>query len=314
MHRWPVGWLIVLTFSAGTVPSMAAEWPARTIHIVVPFGPAGVADRFARILADGLATELKPPVVVENRGGAGGLIAGAQVARAEPDGYTLLISGLATQVIAPALSANPGFAARDFTHIAYIGGPPVGWVVTPSTALQSVDDVVREARAGKLSGYASSGVGTLGHLVSEFVLQKAGVRLNHIPYNTAVVTDVIAGHVPLASYAWGSVAGPAQGGAVRAIAVSSEARLSGFPDVPTFREQGYDFAARTWMALSGPKGVPREIVQTLNDAVVKVLDRARQKLAPDAVEPVPMTPEQLAQLFEQETARWTPVARAAGAK
>src|SRR6266853_943746 len=118
-------------------PGHAAEWPARPVHIVAPFGPAGAADKFARVLADYLPAELKQPVVVENRGGGGGIVGSAQVARAEPDGYTLLISSLASQAIAPALSPNPGFdSLRDFTHIAYFGGPPIGWVVTQGSDLR----------------------------------------------------------------------------------------------------------------------------------------------------------------------------------
>src|SRR5882757_3847258 len=155
------------------MPAHAADWPARTVHIVAPFGPAGAADKFARVLADYLPAELKQPVVVENRGGGGGIVGSAQVARAEPDGYTLLISSLASQAIAPALSPNPGFdSLRDFTHIAYFGGPPIGWVVTPASDLRSVDGVVAKARAGTFAGYASSGIGTLGHLVAESVMQR----------------------------------------------------------------------------------------------------------------------------------------------
>ena len=176
--------------------SPAAEWPARPIHIVAPFGPAGAADKFARVLADYLPETLKQPVVVENRGGGGGIVGSALVARAEPDGYTLLISSLASQAIAPALNPNPGFdSLRDFTHIAYFGGPPIGWVVTPSSDLYSVNDVIATARAGNLPGYASSGIGTLGHLVAEAVIQQSGVAMSHIPYNTAALQDILAGHV-----------------------------------------------------------------------------------------------------------------------
>src|SRR5579871_128752 len=153
-------------------PVHGADWPTRPIHIVAPFGPAGAADKFARVLAEYLPAEIKQPVVVENRGGGGGIIGSAQVARAEPDGYTLLISSLASQAIAPALNSNPGFdSLRDFTHIAYLGGPPIGWVVTPASDLQSVKDVFVKARSGIFSGYASSGIGTLGHLVAEVVMQ-----------------------------------------------------------------------------------------------------------------------------------------------
>ena len=297
------------------MPARAAEWPSRAVHIVAPFGPAGAADKFARVLADYLPAELKQPVVVENRGGGGGIVGSAQVARAEPDGYTLLISSLASQAIAPALSPNPGFdSLRDFTHIAYFGGPPIGWVVTPGSDLHSVDDVIAKARAGTFAGYASSGIGTLGHLVAESVIQHTGVRMSHIPYNTAALPDIIAGHVPLASYAGSSVIGPLQGGALRAIALSTATRQPDFPDVPTFKEQGYDIVASTWFALSGPAGLPKDIVERLNREVYRIMERAdvRLRFAQDAIEFKSMTPDELTKLFEVEIARWGPVVRDSG--
>jgi tripartite-type tricarboxylate transporter receptor subunit TctC len=300
-----------------TFPVHGADWPARPIHIVAPFGPAGAADKFARVLADYLPAEIKQAVVVENRGGGGGIVGSAQVARAEPDGYTLLISSLASQAIAPALNPNPGFdSLRDFTHIAYLGGPPIGWVVTPGSDLRSVDDVVAKARLGELPGYASSGIGTLGHLVAEVAIQQAGVHLSHIPYNTAALPDILAGHVPLASYAWSSVIGQVQAGALRAIAVSTATRQPDFPDVPTFREQGFDIVASTWFALSGPANMPREIVAQLNRDVYRIMERpeVRLRFAQDAIEFKSMTPEELTRLFQVEIARWGVVVRDSGLK
>jgi len=298
-------------------PVRGADWPTKPIHIVAPFGPAGAADKFARVLAEYLPAGLKQPVVVENRAGGGGIVGSAQVARAEPDGYTLLISSLASQAIAPALSANPGFdSLRDFTHIAYFGGPPIGWVVTPGSDLHSVGGVIAKARLGTFAGYASSGIGTLGHLVAEVVMQQAGVRMSHIPYNTAALPDIIAGHVPLASYAWSSVNGQVQAGALRAIAISTAMRRPDFPDVPTFKEQGCDIVASTWFALSGPAGMPREIVTRLNHEVYKVMERpdVRLRFAQDAIEFKSMTPDELTRLFEVEIARWAPVVRDSGLK
>ena len=298
-------------------PVHGADWPARPIHIVAPFGPAGAADKFARVLAEYLPAELKQPVVVENRGGGGGIVGSAQVARAEPDGYTLLISSLASQAIAPALNPNPGFdSLRDFTHIAYFGGPPIGWVVPSGSDLRSVDGVIAKARLGTFPGYASSGIGTLGHLVAEVAMQQAGVRMSHIPYNTAALPDIIAGHVPLASYAWSSVIGQLQAGSLRAIAVSTATRQPDFPDVPTFREQGFDIVASTWFALSGPAGMPREIVARLNHEVYRIMERpdVRLRFAQDAIEFKSMTPEELTRLFEIEIARWGLVVRDSGLK
>jgi tripartite-type tricarboxylate transporter receptor subunit TctC len=299
------------------LPAQGADWPARPVRIVAPFGPAGAADKFARVLADYLPAEIKQPVVVENRGGGGGIVGSAQVARAEPDGYTLLISSLASQAIAPALSPNPGFdSLRDFTHIAYLGGPPIGWVVTPASDLMSIDGVFAKARQTAFPGYASSGIGTLGHLVAEVAMQQAGVRMSHIPYNTAALPDIIAGHVPLASYAWSSVIGQVQAGALRAIAISTATRQPDFPDVPTFKEQGFDIVASTWFALSGPAHMPREIVERLNREVCRIMERpdVRLRFAQDAIEFKSMTPDELTRLFEVEVARWGVVVRDSGLK
>jgi tripartite-type tricarboxylate transporter receptor subunit TctC len=294
--------------------SIAAEWPTKPVFIVVPFATGGAADTFARLLADPLAKELKQTVVVENRGGAGGLLGSSQVARANPDGYTLLLGGLAPQVIAPVINANSGYdPMRDFTHIAYLGGPPICWVVTPSTDIHTVDDVVDRARKGRLAGYGSSGVGTLGHLVTEFVIQKTGIKLNHIPYNTAALSDIIAGHVQLGSFTWGAVSGQVDGGALRAIALTTEKRLPDYPGIPTFKELGYDLAASTWFSLSGPAGMPAEVTRQLNAAVNRILQtpELRKRLDQDAIEPKPMSPDEVTKFTAQEIARWKPIAASA---
>jgi tripartite-type tricarboxylate transporter receptor subunit TctC len=317
VRLWRVLIVAAAIFAAWSHSATAADWPTKPIRLVVPFGPAGVADLLGRIVAEHLQNEFKQTVVVENRGGASGLPAAAQVARSDPDGYTLLLSGLATNVIAAAVSPNPGFdTLTEFTHIAYLGGPPVGWIVAPSTEIHSVNDALRLAREGKLVGYASSGTGTLGHLVTEYVVQKTGTPMTHIPYNTAVFTDLIAGRVPLASYAWSSIVGQVNGGTVRAIAVSSENRLPDFPEVPTFKELGYDLVARTWFALSGPKGLPDEVVTRINKAVIKMFEvkAIRDRLAQQTVDVKPMTPEELSKHFASEVLQWAPIARGAGMK
>lgn len=313
-------WAIIALLAVGmlaTPPARAADWPAKPVFIVVPFATGGAADMVARLLADPLAKELNQTVVIENRGGAGGLLGSAQVARANPDGYTLLLGGLAPQVIAPAINPNSGYdPIRDFTHIAYVGGPPICWVVTPSTDMYTLDDVLARARAGTLSGYASSGVGTLGHLVTEFVSQKTGIRLAHIPYNTAALGDIIAGHVTLGAFTWGAVSGQVEGGALRAIALTTEARLAAFPNLPTFKELGYDVVASTWFSLSGPAGLPPDVTRRLNAAVNKIVQMPdiRRRLEQDAMEPKAMSPEELTKFTEQEIARWTPIAAGAGIK
>jgi tripartite-type tricarboxylate transporter receptor subunit TctC len=295
-----------------SLPADGADWPDRPIRIVAPFGPAGASDKFARVLAEYLPPELGQPVVIENRPGGGGLIGSAQVAHAEPDGYTLLISSLASQAVAPALSTNPGFdSLHDFTHITYLGGPPVAWVVGPASGMNSVADLMTRARQGDVASYASPGVGTLGHLVVEAATRQTGVRMTHVPYNTAALADIMAGRVPLASYAWSSVIGQVQAGTLRAIAISTAARQPDFPDVPTFKEQGFDIVANMWFALSGPAHMREDVVARLNREVCRILERpdVRARFAHDAIEFKQLTPDELAALFATEIERWGAVVR-----
>jgi tripartite-type tricarboxylate transporter receptor subunit TctC len=307
-----LAWILALL--AFAAPARAADWPTKPIHIVVTFAPGGAADIWARIIAEPLSKALNQSVVIENRGGGGGVVAATQVVRAEPDGYTILMGGLAPQILAPAIAGNAGFdALRDFTHIAYIGGPPIVLVVPPSSELRSVNDIIAAAKADKFSGYASSGVGTLGHLVVEFVAKRQDLKLTHIPYNTAAFADIIGGRVPMGSFTWGAALGQVQGGTLRALAVTTEARRPEAPDVPTFKELGYDLVASTWFSFSGPKGLPPEIVQRLNEATVRILElpEVKKRVVQDAFDPKPLTPEQLAAFMQTETARWTPIAQAA---
>jgi tripartite-type tricarboxylate transporter receptor subunit TctC len=240
---------------------------------------------------------------------------GAQItARAEPDGYTFVTSSVAYHAIAPAASPNPGFdPIRDFTHIAYVGGPPTVFVVNPALGVRSLAQLVGRARAESLD-FVSPGVGTLGHLMVEEFAQEAGIKLQHIPHkgSAQAMLDIIAGNVPFGSMTWSSAVGQIRAGKVIPLAVSSKGRVPEFPDVPTLAELGYpDLVANTWYALSGPAGVPDDIVRKLNRAVAQILELpdVRQRLDQDAVEREPMTPEELTAFITREVARWGPVAR-----
>jgi tripartite-type tricarboxylate transporter receptor subunit TctC len=302
-------WSVVCFLMTSMVAS-AADWPQRTITLVQPFGSGGVTDRIGRVLADYLSQELGVPVIVEARPGAGGALGSLQVARAAPDGHTLLVSGLASQVTSPLVTPNPNLdTMRDFTHIAYLGGPPIVWAVPPSTDMKSVADVVAAAKAGKVTSFASPGVGTLGHLAAEYVALKAGIEMSNVPYNNQTLADVISGRIMLASTAWATALGHIQGKTLRPVGVTSEARLKAAPDLPTFKEQGYDVAASTWAALSGPAKLPPEIVTRLNSLVAKFLQRPDllKPLDQDILEIKIMTPEQITAHFKEEIVTWTPV-------
>jgi tripartite-type tricarboxylate transporter receptor subunit TctC len=305
-----VGLALMSTALLVAQPSSAADWPTRTITLIQPFGAGGVTDRIARVLADYLSKELGVSVIVETRPGAGGSIGSTQVARANPDGYTLLVSGLASQVTSPLVRGDTSLdPLRDFTHIAYLGGPPIVWAVSPATGMKTVADVIKEAKHGKVTSFASPGVGTLGHLVAELVALKAGIQLNNVPYNNQTLADVISGRILLASTAWATALGQIQAKALHPVGVTSETRLKAAPDLPTFKEQGYDAAASTWASLSGPAGLSPEIVKRLNTLVGKFLQRADllKPIENDILEIRIMTPEQITAQFNHELAVWTPV-------
>lgn len=292
----------------------AAEWPARPIRIIAPSTPGGAADTFARLLSEFLPPLLHQPLIVDNRAGGGGLIGAAAAAHAEPDGYTLVISSVAYHAIAPAVSPNPGFdPLRDFTHIAFLGGPPNAFVVHPSLGVKSVSDIAALARRRPLN-YVSPGVGTLGHLLVAYFAQKAGIAMQHIPHkgSAQAMMDLIAGNVPIGSMTWSSAAPQIRAGKVAPVAVSSGARIAGFPDVPTLREEGYgDLVALTWFALSGPAGLPDDVVAKLNHAVntVWATPEVSRRLADDAIVAEPMSPAAVTAFVASEVRKWGPVAR-----
>ena len=299
------------------VPAPAADWPSRPVRIVAPATPGGAADTFARILTDNLPDIVGGRFFVENRAGAGGLIGAQVTAAAEPDGATFMTSSVAYQAIAPAVSPNPGFhPLRDFTHIAYIGGPPNVFVVNPGFGVRSLADLIARAKAQPV-GYVSPGVGTLGHLTAERFAQLAGIQLQHIPHKGAstATMDLIAGTVNLGTMTWTSALGQIRAGKLIPIAVTSNARLAEFPDIPTFKELGFpDLVATTWFGVSGPAGVPVDIVRKLNAAVIKVLDlgEVRKRLERDAIETRAMTPEEFTAFMASEIDKWAPLARQVG--
>ncbi|HEY2134852.1 MAG TPA: tripartite tricarboxylate transporter substrate binding protein [Xanthobacteraceae bacterium] len=311
---------VVVWFACALAGRAGAEdWPARPVRIVAPFAPGGTSDTLARILANHLGQVFHQTFYIENRPGAGGMLGSADVAAAEPDGYTLLISGIASHVIAPAYDPSPRYdGVRDFTHIAYLGGPPVGLLVHPGLGPKSYGDFLAYAKQrADVLDYTSSGTGTLGFLVGDELAHKEKLRLNHIPYKGGgpALLDLVGGHVRVATMTFSSAAAQVRAGAVLALAVTSERRLAHFPDLPTFKELGYDLVATTWFALSGPPRLPREIVEALNRETQKVLQQpdVHERLAQDEIELKPMTPDELTAFFRSETARWTPAAKAAAA-
>ena len=311
-----VGAAIFGALTVCSIPVSAQDWPTRPVRIVAPFAAGGSADTLGRIVAERLSESLRQNFFVENRGGAGGLIGAAQVANAEPDGYTFVISGIASHVIAPVTNPNPGFdPINGLTHIAYIGGPPVVAIMHPSLGVRSLKDFIATAKRSKdARDYVSPGPGTLGNLVAEYWARKENIKLEHIPYKGAAqaITDLIAGHVKVGSMTWTTAHAQIRAKTVVPLAVSSAQRIPDFPDVPTFKELGYgDLIATTWFAFSGPADLPKDIVRKLNQEIVKALDtpEVRKKLDQEAIETDKMSPEAFTRFVETEIGRWGPIAK-----
>ena len=309
---------VLMVFVTGV---LAQAWPAKPVRIIAPFAPGGSADTLGRIVAQKLTESVKETFIVENRPGAGGVIGSDLVAKAAPDGYTLVVSGVASHAVAPALPrGTPYDPVKDFTHIALFGGPPAVLVVNPNVAAKDLKEFVGllKKEPGKYS-YGSPGNGTHGQLVAELFKQLAGVDMQHVPYKgaSAAVADLIAGHIQVASTTLSTAAGQIHGGKARALAISTANRLPDYPNVPTYAEMGYkDLVATIWFSLSGPAGLPPEIVERLNVEVRKALDApdARERLRPEGIEPGKLSASEFSAFVASEVKRWAPVVKASGAK
>jgi len=309
---------IALVLCAGMVaaPTVAAEsWPSRPIKLVVPFSAAGTADLLARLVADRLGPVLGQPVVVEHRPGAGGIVGQEQVARASPDGYTLVVSSLGSFIISPVFTPVPFDPFRDFTHIAYLGGQPVALFGNKDLPFRTLSDLVTyaKARPGALT-YATISIGSQTQLLNEQFQAQAGIKMAHVPYRGAgqIVTDVLGGHIATGITALAAVGGQVSSGAVRGFAIASEKRLPAYPDLPTYVEQGYaGLVGSTWFALSGPANMPREIVDRLNAEVVRILHASdlQARFAREAIDTKSLDADAFTAYFKAEAARWTPLAR-----
>ena len=305
---------IALSFSVH-----AQAWPARPVKIIAPFAPGGSADTLGRIVAKKLSEQLKESFVVENRPGAGGVLGSELVSNAAPDGYTLVVSGIASHVIAPQLPAGtPYDPMKDFTHIALLGGPPAVLAVKPSLPATNLKEFVELAKQKPLS-YGSPGNGTQGQLVAELFKQHAGIQMVHVPYKGAAgaVTDLMAGHIQVVSTTLTTAATQIRAGRARGLAVSAPRRLPDFPDIPTYAEMGYpELVATVWFSLSGPANLPGDIVNRLNAEVNRALElpEVRERLKLEGIEPNPMSAREFNAFVADELKRWGPVVKASGAK
>lgn len=294
-----------------------AEFPDRPIRLVVPFAAGGSTDVVARIVAAEMTRLLGQPVVVENRPGAGGSVGSAEVARAAPDGHTLLAATVSTHAINPSLYARLPFdAGRDFSAVTHLVDVPNVLVMNPAVPASSVAELRDYARAhpGRLN-YASPGTGSIGHLQSHWFARLIGAEITHIPYRGAgpALQDVVAGQVQLMIDNVPTSLAHIRSGAVRALVVPGRERVPQLPDVPSAPEAGLpDFIGASWVALLAPRGTPEATVAALHAAARRALDDAqvRERLTQLSATPVGSGPADTAAFVEDERRRWAPVVRA----
>ena len=310
--------LILLALAAFN--ACAQSWPAKPIRAIVPFGAGSATDIVHRIVLEQLSSQLGQPIVVENRVGAGGTIGSGAVAKAEPDGYTILAHGSA-HTIAPALyKALPYHPARDFAAVAPVGISPVVLVVSPAKGIKTAADLVAAAKARPNAlNFSSTGIGTGTHLSAERFLSSAGVQAAHIPFKggAEAMTEVIAGRVDFFFGPAALVLPQIREGTLAALAVNTEQRSAALPEVPTTREAGFrDAEYPIWFGLFAPAKTPREVVEKLNRETLKALQTAkvRDKLFALGVMPMPMSPTEFAAYVGGDVALNATLAQMAGLK
>ena len=304
-----------LTFAQG-----AANYPAKPVRLVVPFPAGGTTDILARAVAQRLSEAWGQQVIVDNRPGAGGNIGSDLVAKAKPDGYTLLMGTVGTHAINPSLYRNmPYDHVKDFAPVILVAGVPNVLVVNPSLPVHSVPELIAYAKAnpGKLN-FASSGNGTSIHLSGELFKTMAGVQMTHVPYkgSSPALADLMGGQVQLMFDNLPSSLGLIKGGKLRAIAVTSATRAAALPDVPTIAESGLPgFEASSWFGVLAPAATPHEIVAKLNGTIALWLatPEAKEKLLAQGAIAAGGSPEDFARHIDRETAKWAKVVKASGA-
>lgn len=295
----------------------AQEWPARPIRIVAPFPPGGSADTFGRLIGAQFTEQFKQSVVIENRAGAGGAIGSDLVSKAPPDGYTLLVSGIGSHVIAPAVSKTPYHPLNSFTHIALCGGPPAVLAVPADSPIKTLREFIAASQASEQGfSWGSSGTGTHAHLIGEMFRELSGARMVHVSYKggAQAITDLIGKQLPATLTALTSATPHLRGGRIRAIAITSRKRLAELPEAPTFIEAGYpQLTAVTWFSLSGPPGMPAPLVAQINAEVRRALHspKSRERLQGEGIEPNDLDAAAFTQFVRAELERWTPLAKAA---
>lgn len=299
--------------------ALAQDYPNRPVRLIVTVPPGGAADFIARLVGGKLGDALGQPVLVENRGGAGGTIAADAVAKAAPDGYTLLQNSITTHGVGPHLySKLPYDPVKDFSAVSGLALLPLIMAVNAELPAKTVNDVVALAKKENLN-FASSGNGGAPHMAAELFKSVTGAPITHVPYKGSgpAVADLVGGRVQIMFDAAPSLIAHIRAGKLRVLAAASAERNRLLPEAPTFAELGHPrVAVSLWYGLLAPAATPAAIVMRLNAEVAKILQSAdvREKLAAQGAEPMPGTPQAFASFMREEMAKWAPVVKQAGVK
>lgn len=289
------------------LPAAAQDYPSRNIRIVSPSAPGGITDLIARLVADRMATAMRVPVIVENKPGGTGAVALDLVAKAAPDGYTLVLGFSGANLIYPLLNPKLAFnAQKDFTPISMVFTGANVLVVHPSVPVNNTREFIAFVKAQpKPPSYGSWGAGSGGHLAGEFLKMPTAIDMLHVPYKstTALTTDIVGGHMQLAFLDSFNSISQARSGKLRALAQAGPMGSPMLPNVPTLQEEGVQFATGAWIGLFGPAGLPRAIVTRLNAEINQVLaapDLAERWLNISGYVPTPMKPEEFERIIVQD--------------
>ena len=311
----------LLLCAAAALPAAGQNYPAKPIKIVMPFPPGGTNDLVARAVGDRLALVLKQPVVVDNRAGAGGLIGTDAVAKAAPDGYTLLVANTGSLAAGLSLRAKiPYDVPRDFVPVSLLADITIALAVHPAVPVRTPRELIAlaKARPGKLNS-AVPGLGTLQHLVTEWFRLRAGVNIALVPYKggAPALIDLLAGQNDMAFINLPTLLEFVKAGRLRAIAIVDAKRSEVVPEVPTLNESGLPgLIASTWVAMMAPAATPREIVARLNTEVVRIMKSPDMKLylVSQGANPLWSTSEEARTFIRDEIDKWAKVSRDAGIK
>lgn len=312
---------VVVGLAPGLIATAHAQsqtYPNRPIQLAVGLAPGSIMDSAARIVSKKGSQLLGFPLIIENKPGAGTMIASAYVAKAKPDGYTLLLNGVALSVNPSLYKEVPYDAAHDFTPVAFLVNAPQILAVHPSLGVSTLGEFFAKYKNSNHLNYASPGAGTMPHLAAELFRSRSGIKMNHVPYKggSPALTDLIAGHVhmlfltPVAKTQIDSQA-------VKALAVAAEERVESVPNIPTFAESGFplpEINAGTWIGILAPRGAADSVVRKLNQTFNAVLQDSgvREELKRIGLVPKAMTPEEFAAFMRDDMKKWPPIIAAAG--